>query len=343
MSYVNLNSINKTSYLHPPPETSMLNKHFNFTDKYKFVKYKETKSNNENNINIKNENGYAYSLIWKGIHYVSNFLNSLPNEFSETENAYVVFIKCISELLPNEEYSRHTKEFISKYPLENLKTSTDKFKWSYKLHSYINFMKFVKNLKYYILKYSKNQVETILNNYCVSLEFNKHQIQTCNLYINNKIKMISNDNELEFNDKLEEYIFVENISYQEALKKYTITDTNIITKNDWGPTIWMMIHFFAANLKKNKINIYIEFIKTLMYVIPCEECRKHLRENLKNQPLVINKNTDRSIDSNNLFIFEWSCNLHNLVNKQLNKPVYNYCKSLYYKYLDNYNSIYEYL
>ena len=80
-----------------------------------------------------------------------------------------------------------------------------------------------------------------------------------------------------------------------------------------------------------------------MYVIPCEECRKHLRENLKNQPLVINKNTDRSIDSNNLFIFEWSCNLHNLVNKQLNKPVYNYCKSLYYKYLDNYNSIYEYL
>lgn len=362
MSYVNLNSINKISYLHPPPETSMLNKHFNFTDKYKFVKYKDTatnvgtatKSNNanafasENNINIKNENGYAYSLIWKGIHYVSNFLNSLPNEFSDTENAYIVFIKCISELLPNEEYSRHMKEFISKYPLENLKTSTDKFKWSYKLHSYINFMKFVKNLKYYILKYSKNQVEAILNNYCVSLEFNNHQIQTCNSYINNKIKMISNDNGFE-SDNNEDYIFVENISYKEALKKYTITDTNIITKNDWGPTIWMMIHFFSANLKKDKINIYIEFIKTLMYVIPCEECRKHLRENLKNQPLVINKNKDsfqhngQSVESDNLSIFKWSCNLHNLVNQQLNKPVYNYCKSLYYKYLDNYNSIYEYL
>jgi len=334
MSYVNLNSINKISYLHPPPETSMLNKHFNFTDKYKFVKHETTKSDNKN-INIKNENGYAYSLIWKGIHYVSNFLNSLPNEFSETENAYIVFIKCISELLPNEEYSRHTKEFISKYPLENLKTSTDKFKWSYKLHSYINFMKFVKNLKYYVLKYSKNQVETILNNYCVSLEFNNHQVQTCNSYINGKIKMLMNENE--FADKKEDYVFVENISYQEALKKYTITDTNIITKNDWGPTIWMMIHFFAANLKKNKINVYIEFIKTLMYVIPCEECRKHLRENLKNQPLVINKNTD------NLSLFEWSCNLHNIVNQQLNKPVYNHCKSLYYKYLDNYNSIYEYL
>ena len=104
----------------------------------------------------------------------------------------------------------------------------------------------------------------ILNNYCISLEFNNHQIHTCNTYINNKIKMILNDNESESNysenrnDKLEDYIFVENISYQEALKKYTITDTNIITKNDWGPTIWMMIHFFAANLKKDKINIYIK-------------------------------------------------------------------------------------
>ena len=111
----------------------------------------------------------------------------------------------------------------------------------------------------------------------------------------------------------------------------------------------MMIHFFSANLKKDKINIYIEFIKTLMYVIPCEECRKHLRENLKNQPLVINKNKEhfphnsQSVESDNLSIFKWSCNLHNLVNQQLNKPVYNYCKSLYYKYLDNYNSIYEYL
>jgi|688.fasta_scaffold410333_1 hypothetical protein len=353
MNYTDINSINKTSYLYPPPESSALNKYYTKKEeklnkqykpeshnnipkdnKYKFVKY-----NTNENINIKNENKYAYSLIWKAIHYISNFLNSIPGEEYETENAYIVFIKCISELLPNEEYSRHMKEFILKYPLNNLKTTNDKFKWSYKLHSYINFMKFVKNLKYYILTYSKKNVELILNNYCVSLEFNKQQIQTCTYYINNKIKTIMNENNgnYENNGNMEDYIFVENISYKEALNRYTITDTNLITKNDWGPTIWMMIHFFAANLSKSKINIYIEFIKTLIYVIPCEECRKHLRSNLQKIPLYFNDKSD------NLSIFEWTCGLHNLVNTQLKKPTYNYCKTLFYKYLDSYNSIYEYM
>ena len=345
MNYVDVNSINKTSYLYPPPDNSILYNYYNKSNKnsniynstgnYKFVKY-----NNNNNINIKNENKYAYSMIWKGIHYISNFLNSLPGEEKITEHAYIVFIKCISELIPNDEYSRHVKEFILKYPLENLKTTSDKFKWSYKLHSYINFMRFVKNLKYYILNYSKKQVELILNKYCISLELNKQQIYTCNTYVNNKIKMLLNEKSEDNNNSInqyEDYIFVENISYEEALKRYTISDTNIITKNDWGPTIWMMIHFFAANLKKDKVNYYKEFIKTLIYVIPCEECRKHLRENLNKVPLYINNNTT------NNDIFEWSCNLHNLVNSQLKKPVQEYCKTLFYKYLDNYNSVYEYV
>ena len=194
-------------------------------------------------------------------------------------------------------------------------------------------MRFVKNLKYYISNYSKKQVETILNSYCISLEFNNQQVNTCTTYINNKIKTLMS----ETTDQNEDYIFVENISYQEALEKYTITDTNIITKNDWGPTIWMMIHFFAANLKKNKMNYYSDFIKSLTYVIPCEECRKHLRSNLIKYPLLINNHSD------NNSLFEWSCNLHNIVNTQLNKPVYPYCQSLFYKYLDNYNSMYEYV
>lgn len=329
MNYVNVKSINKTSYLYPPPNNSAL---YNYYNKYKLVKQVS-----DNKINIKNENKYAYSMIWKGIHYVSNFLNSLPGENLQTEKSYITFIKCISELLPNDDYSRHMKEFILKYPLEYLKTNEDKFKWSYKLHSYINFMRFVKNLKYYILKYSKQYIETLLNDYCTSLEFNKQQISTCTSYINNKIKTIMNDNNLDDNNLSEDYVFIENISYQEALQKYTITDTNIITKNDWGPAIWIMIHFFAANLKKDKINNYLEFIKTLTYVIPCEECRKHLRENLIKVPLYINNKSD------NMSIFEWTCNLHNQVNSQLKKPIYNYCKSLFYKYLDNYNSMYEYI
>jgi hypothetical protein len=349
MNYVDVNSINKTSYLYPPPNNSILYNYYNnninninninknkINSGYENNKYKFVKFNNNENINIKNENKYAYSLIWKGIHYVSNFLNPIQGENNQTEQAYIMFIKCISELIPNDEYSRHMKEFIIKYPINNLKTNSDKFKWSYKLHSYINFMKFVKNLKYYIVNYSKNQVESILNNYCVSLELNKQQIHTCSSYINNKIKLLINEN-IDGPDKYEDYIFVENISYQEALTRYTISDTNIITKNDWGPCIWMMIHFFAANLKNDKIKYYVEFIKSLTYVIPCEECRKHLRENLNKYPLIVNNK------SNNYSIFEWSCNLHNVVNTQLKKTVYPYCKSLLYKYMDNHNSMYEYV
>jgi len=342
MNYENINFLNKISYLHPPPKTSVLNNFYNINkvntiennnNNYKFVKYKNSKNNNF--IKMKNENKYAYSMIWKGIHYVSNFLNSLPNERQETENAYILFIKCISELIPNEEYSRHMKEFINKYPLNNLKTTNDKFKWSYKLHSYVNFMKFIKNIKQYILNFSKKDVETILNNFCISLEMDKKQIDICTSYINNKIKSLVFNNET--NDELEDYIFVENISYEKALSIYTISDTNIITKNDWGPAIWIMIHFFAANIKKEKLVYYNEFIKTLTYVIPCEECRKHLRQNLKMIPLNINNN------NTNLTLFEWSCKIHNLVNSQLKKPTYNFCNSLFYKYLDNYNSNYEYI
>lgn len=339
MSYYDLSSLKnkKELYLHSPPKTSNLN---NYTQNkkvenaYKFVKYSNNNDLNSPVVKIKNENKYAYSMIWKGIHYISNFLNPLPGEELETENAFVVFIKCISELIPNDEYSRHMKEFLNKYPINNLKTTTDKFKWSYKLHSYINFMRFIKNLKYHILNFSKRDIEIIINNYCVSLEMDQNQKNICTSYINNKIKLLVNENNSSDN---EDYIFIENISYQEALNRYTISDTNIITKNDWGPTIWMMMHFFAANLKKEKIGIYIEFIKTLIYVIPCEECRKHLRGNLKNVPLYIDKN------SNNVSIFEWSCKLHNLVNSQLKKPVFDLCKSLMYKYLDNYNSNYEYV
>ena len=94
----------------------------------------------------------------------------------------------------------------------------------------------------------------------------------------------------------------------------------------------MMIHFFSANLKNEKKNIYSEFIKTLVFVLPCEECRKHLRNNLKILPLDFKGDT-----------FEWSCNLHNLVNTQLKKPTYKLCKSIFYKYLDNYNSTYDYI
>jgi len=347
MNYKKVGELNKTSFLYPPPTTSVLgnlnNEITNNIDNnsYKYIKYKN--SINNPTIKIKNENKYAYSMIWKAIHYVSNFLNIIPGEEYETENAFITFINSISILLPNQEYSRHMKEFIYKYPLNNLKTNKDRFKWTYKLHSYINFMRFIQYLKYYLIKFSKKDIENIFNNYCLSLELNKEQIKLCTTYINNKIKYIlkelqsSTGQNNETENINEDYVFIKNISYQEALDKYSITDTNIITKMDWGPTIWMLIHFFAANITKEKINTYIVFINSLTYILPCQECKTHLRKNIKIIPLVIDN------DTNNLSLFEWSCKLHNLVNVQLKKSTFNLCNSLFYKYLDNYNSTYDYI
>ena len=61
-----------------------------------------------------------------------------------------------------------------------------------------------------------------------------------------------------YDKEYKEIATIENISYEEALKMYTISDTNIITKNDWGPAVWMMIHFFAFNLQKKNDQYHIE-------------------------------------------------------------------------------------
>lgn len=333
-NFYTLSNSKNSMYLHPPPSGST------FSEFY-------LKKNNQNEIKIDSsfkysgiksdtkyiENKDAYNNIWKSMHYVSSFIHALPGEEKETEIAFAIFIKCISELIPNDEYSRHMKEFMIKYPIYNCKTPNEKFKWTYKLHSYINLIRFVKNLKYLLLSFSKKNIEIILGNYCKSLEMDKIQTKNCIQYVNTKINSISNEN----TDFQNDYINIENISFNEALHKYTISDTNIVTKNDWGPSIWTMIHFFAANLKKDKISFFNEFIKSLMYLIPCEECRKHMRENIKKIPLVI------STKSDNKTIFEWSCNFHNLVNSKLNKPVIQNCNSIFKKYLDKYQSTYEFI
>ena len=48
----------------------------------------------------------------------------------------------------------------------------------------------IKNIKYYISNFSKKDVETILNNFCISLEMDKKQIDICTSYINDKLKSI---------------------------------------------------------------------------------------------------------------------------------------------------------
>ena len=85
----------------------------------------------------------------------------------------------------------------------------------------------------------------------------------------------------------------------------------------WGPSLWHTLHVMSFNYpvnptEKNKRD-YKRFINCLRCTLPCGKCRKNLKKNLKNLPL-------RNKDLKNRETFSrWVFNLHETVNKMLNK------------------------
>ncbi len=113
----------------------------------------------------------------------------------------------------------------------------------------------------------------------------------------------------------------------------------ILSKKLWGPKTWYMLHAFSINnnLKisdKNKHKYYI-FYTSLLYIIPCEICKRHYTEILN----ILNPIEEDNITRN--YIKKWVYNTHNLVNDFLNKPKYNYSKLKdNYKQIDHVNIFY---
>lgn len=98
------------------------------------------------------------------------------------------------------------------------------------------------------------------------------------------------------------------------------------SRNFWGPTIWKTIHIMALSYTPDKKDHFKKFINELQYLLPCEECRHHLRQNLKILPI------DDYLQNNHQ-AFMWSYMLHDIVNKQLGKksPKYEDVKMMYIK------------
>ena len=103
-------------------------------------------------------------------------------------------------------------------------------------------------------------------------------------------------------------------------KTYTKEDYN---SNDgmltsvWGPSLWHTLHVMSFNYPvkptaKQKKD-YKRFINCLRCTLPCGKCRKNLKKNLKELPL---KNKDLK---NRETFSKWVYDLHELVNKMLNK------------------------
>ena len=94
-----------------------------------------------------------------------------------------------------------------------------------------------------------------------------------------------------------------------------------LVPDHWGPYVWASIHLICIGapevLDASQQLHYKVFFNTLPYVIPCEKCSTHLKENLQKLP-VDDRLTGRAD------LFKWSVDLHNVVNEMLGKPVMSY-------------------
>jgi hypothetical protein len=86
----------------------------------------------------------------------------------------------------------------------------------------------------------------------------------------------------------------------------------------WGRYMWTSIHTIALGYPDNpseqdKTN-YKEFYTNLWKVIPCQRCSDNYQKHLLELPI------DEFLSTND-DLFKWTVDLHNIVNKYLNKPV----------------------
>lgn len=86
-----------------------------------------------------------------------------------------------------------------------------------------------------------------------------------------------------------------------------------MNKDFWGPQTWFSIHFTAAGLKPENRHSYRQFIYSLPFLLPCESCKLHLKDNLSRYPL------GENYLSNNINTLYWSWMLHDIVNRDLKK------------------------
>ena len=85
----------------------------------------------------------------------------------------------------------------------------------------------------------------------------------------------------------------------------------------WGPGTWHFLHTMSFNYPIHPTETdkthYMEFVRSLQYVLPCGKCRKNLKKNFAKLPL-------RRCDMENREKFStYIYNLHETINKMLNK------------------------
>ena len=85
----------------------------------------------------------------------------------------------------------------------------------------------------------------------------------------------------------------------------------------WGPSLWHFLHTMSFNYPVKPTcddkHHYMDYIKSLEYILPCRYCRENLKRNLKETNFTMSDMKSR--DTFSKFIF----NLHNHINTMLGK------------------------
>ncbi len=85
----------------------------------------------------------------------------------------------------------------------------------------------------------------------------------------------------------------------------------------WGPAMWHFLHTMSFNYpvqpSQEQKHQYMNFVKSLVYVLPCKYCRLNLKENFKKMPITLDTMASRETFSRYIY------RLHEHVNTMLKK------------------------
>ncbi len=85
----------------------------------------------------------------------------------------------------------------------------------------------------------------------------------------------------------------------------------------WGPAMWHFLHTMSFNYPvqptPEQKHQYMNFVKSLVYVLPCKYCRLNLKENFKKMPITLETMSSRETFSKYIY------RLHEHVNTMLKK------------------------
>jgi hypothetical protein len=90
-----------------------------------------------------------------------------------------------------------------------------------------------------------------------------------------------------------------------------------INPEKWGSAYWKMSHYITFAYPDNPSNddkiVVKNHFDNLVYLLPCENCRGHYSQHIKNFPLT------NDILSSKYKLIKWLADLHNDVNKRTGK------------------------